>query len=164
MTTVHGTGVAPEGGNFSADHARRGSVRGCASRPPLLERLLNWFCKWSLVQNIWQVKQMYWEWITCCLCWKHSQRLRLLGAIDWNVTNPWIMKTHAIVTDIKYSRNCSKTTARRNPTLPGTGLWQWASFTIKWYSYSSHLAYCVSFLHFSREDMKENEKVIVRRS
>lgn len=74
------------------------------------------------------------------------------------------MKTPAIVTDIKYSCKCSKTTAKRNATLPGTGIWQWASFTIKWQSYSFHLAHCVSFLHFSQECMKENEKADVGRS
>jgi hypothetical protein len=70
------------------------------------------------------------------------------------------MKIPAIITDIKYCRNCCKTTARRNATLSVTGLWQGASFTIKWQSYSFHLAYCLSFLQFSQEGMKENEKAI----
>jgi hypothetical protein len=74
------------------------------------------------------------------------------------------MKTPAIITDIKCSRNNSKTTARRNATLSGTGFWQGASFAIKWQSYSFHLAKCVSFVQFSQEGMKENEKAIVERS
>jgi hypothetical protein len=73
------------------------------------------------------------------------------------------MKTPTVNTDIMYRSNCIKTTARRNATLPGTGFWQGARFTIKWQSYSFHLAYCVSFLQFSQEGMKENEKSIVGR-
>ena len=71
------------------------------------------------------------------------------------------MITLNIVTDILYRGHCSKTTARRNAALPGMGFWQGATFTIKWQSSSFHLAYCVSFLQFSQESMKENEKAIV---
>jgi hypothetical protein len=70
------------------------------------------------------------------------------------------MNMAAIITDIKYRRNCFKTTAKWNATLPGMGLIQGASLTIKWQSYSSRFAYVVSSLQLSQEGMKEIEKIV----